>query len=70
MSNEEKLKREAYRRKRNIRIIIQSAVIAIVTFVMLILLIPFNQHNQESYVSYTENTTLNYNKLQRWFLFQ
>lgn len=61
MSNEEKLKREAYRRKRNIRIIIQSVIIAVVTFAMLILIIPFNKYNQQSYVNYTENTTLNYN---------
>ena len=60
MSIEEKIKREAYKRLRNIKIIIQSVIIAVVTFVMLILLVPINKYNEKSYVEYQENTTLNY----------
>ena len=61
MSTEEKIKREEYKKKRKIKMIIQAVVISIVTFVMLILFIPFSKYNENSYVEYQENTTLNYN---------
>lgn len=61
MSTEEKKKREQYKKIRNLKIIVQSVIIAIITFVMLVLFIPFNKYNESSYVEYQEKTALNYN---------
>lgn len=60
MSTEEKKRREEYRKKRNLWILIHSALIVLVSFCLLLFLISYNRVSNDFYLDYTETTQVDY----------
>ena len=60
MSNEEKLKIERYRKRREKLIIFQASIIAILSIVFFILLGAFNSVNQTTNINYYETSKIDY----------
>lgn len=60
MSNEEKLKIERYRKRREKLIIIQASIIAVLSIVFFVLLGVFNSVNQTTNINYYETSKIDY----------
>ena len=60
MSNEEKLKIERYRKRREKLIIFQASIIAVLSIVFFILLGAFNSVNQTTNINYYETSKIDY----------
>ena len=60
MSEEEKIKRDLYKRKRDKRIAIQAAIIALVTVLTIVFSLVYNQFDKTYYIGYTETGNVDY----------
>lgn len=60
MSEEEKIKRDLYKKSRDKKIAIQTAIIALVTVLTIVFSLVYNQLNKTYYIGYTEAGNVDY----------